>query len=74
MHLHTFTYRPISLLPTVSKIAEKVILNRLRKFFSENKKIPYTQFGFKNYNSTTEQALRMVEKIYNEDFSSSGRP
>lgn len=38
---HCSNYRPISVLPTLSTIAGKAILNHLQKFFSENNKIPH---------------------------------
>ncbi|GBO32311.1 putative RNA-directed DNA polymerase from transposon X-element [Araneus ventricosus] len=54
-------YRPISLLSSLSKVAEKIILNRLKPTI-KNKLIPY-QFGFKRNHSTIAQLLRMTEII-----------
>lgn len=56
-------YRPISLLNSLSKILEKVILKRL---VTQTKKlhIPrHEQFGFRNQHSTTQQLLRLVENV-----------
>ena len=39
-------YQPISLLPSMSKIFERLILNRLVSFFQRNKILIPTQFGF----------------------------
>ncbi|GBN23510.1 putative RNA-directed DNA polymerase from transposon BS [Araneus ventricosus] len=55
------SYRPISLLSSLSKVAEKIILNRLKPTI-EDKLIPY-QFGFKRNHSTIAQLLRMTETI-----------
>ncbi|KAG7312982.1 hypothetical protein JYU34_000054 [Plutella xylostella] len=40
-------YRPISLLPAVSKILEKIINNRLMQFLNKNSFLSRTQFGFR---------------------------
>lgn len=58
-------YRPISLLSSLSKIFEKLILTRLNKFLSANCVIPTTQFGFKPNHATTHQLLRITEHIAN---------
>ncbi|GFT61934.1 putative RNA-directed DNA polymerase from transposon BS [Trichonephila clavipes] len=56
-------YRPISLLPVLSKLAEKVILARLNDHLErENILIP-EQHGFRPLLSTTHQLLRVVEFI-----------
>ncbi|GBN71383.1 putative RNA-directed DNA polymerase from transposon BS [Araneus ventricosus] len=54
------SYRPISLLSSLSKLAETVILHRLEAE-TENK-LPF-QFGFRKGLSTTEQLIRMTEHI-----------
>jgi len=41
------SYRPISLLPTLGKLFEKLLLKRLSKIASENKIISDLQFGLK---------------------------
>ena len=40
-------YRPIPLLSNVEKILEKLMYNRIYKFFSDNKLIYSLQFGFR---------------------------
>ncbi|GBM67993.1 hypothetical protein AVEN_218848-1 [Araneus ventricosus] len=59
---HNLTnFRPISLLSslTLSKLVEKIILNRLEPEV-EHQLIPY-QFGFRKNHSTVSQLLRMIE-------------
>ncbi len=40
-------YRPISLLPTISKIFEKIIFKQLYKFFLDNKLLYHSQYRFR---------------------------
>lgn len=59
------SYRPISLLPTLSKLFEKVIKSRLEKHLNDISLIPPHQFGFKSHHSTCHQLLRVSEDIIN---------
>ncbi|GFU02368.1 probable RNA-directed DNA polymerase from transposon X-element [Trichonephila clavipes] len=55
------SHRPISLLPILSKLAEKIISTRLNDYLeSENILLP-EQHGFRPRLSTTHQLLRVVE-------------
>ncbi|GFS88730.1 RNA-directed DNA polymerase from mobile element jockey [Trichonephila clavipes] len=66
-------YRPISLLPVLSKLAEKVILARLNDYLErENILIP-EQHGFRPRLSTSHQLLRVVEFI-KETTKTNARP
>ena len=57
-------YRPISLLPILSKVLEKIVANQLTDYLSENNLLSNTQHGFRKYLST-ETALNLVmEKLY----------
>lgn len=56
-------YRPISLLSSISKIAEKTILTRLNDEIIKSEKIPHEQFGFREGHDTTMQLTRVTEKI-----------
>jgi exonuclease III len=58
-------YRPISLLNSLSKIFEKIILSRLNDYLSRNKIIPNEQFGFRRGHSTNHQLLRVSRFIQN---------
>lgn len=57
------SYRPISLLPVLSKIFEKLLLGRLLPIIEERNLIPSHQFGFRNRHGTIEQVHRVVKKI-----------
>lgn len=59
------SYRPISLLPTLSKLFEKIIKKRLDSYVSNSSLIPPHQFGFRSHHSTTHQLLRVSEDIIN---------
>ena len=62
----TTSYRPISLLPILSKLLEKLILKRLNPILERYHIIPDYQFGFRNHHSTTEQVHRIVNKIVDD--------
>lgn len=55
------SYRPISLLPVMGKLLEKILLNRMRKYLSEV--IPLHQFGFREKHGTIEQIHRITDTI-----------
>ncbi|GFU15175.1 RNA-directed DNA polymerase from mobile element jockey [Trichonephila clavipes] len=55
------SYRPISLLPVLSKLAERLILSRLNDFLETNKILISQQHGFRPQLSTSHQLLRVVE-------------
>jgi hypothetical protein len=57
------SYRPISLLPIISKIFERILLKRIQMDDDINTKIPTHQFGFRENHSTTQQCHRIVNKI-----------
>jgi exonuclease III len=57
------SYRPISLLPTLSKVFEKLIQKRLNRFIEEAHIIPPHQFGFRHKHSTTQQLARLSQTI-----------
>lgn len=57
------SYRPISLLPIISKLFEKLLLKRLRPLIENNKLIPDYQFGFRQKHSTVDQVHRITDII-----------
>ena len=50
-------YRPISLLPSISKIFEKVLLKQLTTYLDNNNLIHNHQYGFRKRHSTEYAAL-----------------
>lgn len=54
-------YRPISILPTLSKIFEKVLSNQLYSYFEANSLLSESQFGFRRKRCT----IQAVEKLIN---------
>ena len=57
-------FRPISILPTLSKIFEKLILNQLQAHFGINKLMSTQQFGFTKGRSTTDAGVDLVQHIF----------
>ncbi|GBN27536.1 putative RNA-directed DNA polymerase from transposon BS [Araneus ventricosus] len=57
-------YRPISLLSSLSKVYESVLLKRLNQFLDNNNIIISEQFGFRKNLSTSHQLLRVTELIF----------
>ena len=56
-------YRPISLLPGISKIAERAIADKLSKYLQENRLLSSTQHGFRQNHSTNTGLLQITEQI-----------
>lgn len=56
-------YRPISLLPVMSKVFEKLIIKRLKPIIEENQFILEHQFGFRSKHSTIDQVHRIIDLI-----------
>lgn len=59
----TTSYRPISLLPIMSKLFEKLLLTRLKPIIERKNLIPDHQFGFRNKHSTIDQVHRITNII-----------
>lgn len=57
------SYRPISLLPVLSKLFEKVLNHKLLPKLKKDKVIPAHQFGFQAEHSTIEQVHRIAAFI-----------
>ena len=57
-------YRPISLLPVVSKVFEKVVFNQLYQHVTDNNLIFTSQYGFKKLHSTELASLELVDRVF----------
>ena len=56
-------YRPISLLPSISKILEKIAYKRLYSFLNMNNLLIPNQYGFRKNHSTDYAILQLSDKI-----------
>ena len=56
-------YRPISLLPSLSKFFVRVIFDQLLGYFANNNLLCLDQFGFRPGHSTKLAALRLVDHL-----------
>lgn len=57
-------FRPISLLPTLSKIIEKIIKNRMISFIQKHKILNLKQFGFQKNKNTSDAIFSFLEYLY----------
>ena len=56
-------YRPISILPALSKIFERAVYNRIFQFLTDNNILFHHQFGFRPGHSTSHALINLVNKI-----------
>lgn len=56
-------YRPISILPSISKILEKIINNRLIHYLETNNLLATNQFGFRRGKSTDDAVFTLTEFV-----------
>ena len=61
----TDNYRPISLLPSLSKVLEKLIKIRLLRFFDKHQVLYENQYGFREKYSTLHALLDVTSETYN---------
>lgn len=64
------SYRPISLLSSISKICEKIIYKIIHNHLNTNSTFPNKQYGFRKQHNATHQVCRLTEHILN-NFSNS---
>jgi len=56
-------YRPISVLPSFSKVFEKLVYNRLTNYLTKCSILYKHQYGFRSNHSTSLAILEMIDKI-----------
>ena len=56
-------YRPISVLPSFSKIFEKVVYNRIIKYIDSKQILTNCQYGFRKKHSTSMAIIDMYDKL-----------
>ena len=64
-HSNPKNYRPISLLPVLGKVFEKLLCERLVWFLDQNKVINQYQAGFRKKRSTQEHIFRLSQQTFN---------
>ena len=58
--------RPISLLPTISKVFERVIHDQIYEYFNQFKLLAEQQYGFRKQHSTEYAAVKLVDHVSKE--------
>ena len=56
-------YRPISLLPVISKVLENIIANQISSFFERNELFSRNQYGFRAAHCTEHAAIELTDII-----------
>ena len=57
-------YRPISILPALSKVMERILYTQLNEYLSVNNLLSEHQFGFRKYHSTASALLDCTNDWY----------
>ena len=63
-------YRPISILPVITKCIEYFVNEQLTRYFEENNLLTKHQYGFRKNHSTTYLMLDLFDNIYDSKSSS----
>ena len=56
-------YRPISLLPTISKNFEKIIHDQMYEYLNDNNLLTEQQFGFRKLHSTEYAEVKLIDHV-----------
>ena len=56
-------YRPISILPSISKVFERLIFNQFQSYFHVNDLYVCSQYGFRKEHSTKLAVLELIDRI-----------
>jgi hypothetical protein len=62
-------YRPISLLPTISKVLEKVVDKQIRAYLKENSILYERQYGFRAGHETQHALLKLLDEVEGSKYS-----
>ena len=58
-------YRPISILPLISKILERILHTQISTYFTQNDLLYQSQYGFRKLHSTQMATLELIDRITN---------
>ena len=56
-------YRPISILPSISKVFERIICNQIHSYVHVNDLYFCSQYGFRKEHSTELAVLELIDRI-----------
>ena len=56
-------YRPMSILPSISKVFERIIFNQIHNYFQVNNLYFCSQYGFRKEHSTELAVLELIDRI-----------
>ena len=56
-------YRPVSLLPTISKVIEKVMHSQIYSYFTSMDLLYKSQYGFRPHHSTELAAMELIDQV-----------
>ena len=59
-------YRPISILPALSKVFEKIVFNQTYAYFDDHNLFFENQYGFRKKHSTELAVLEVIDRITNQ--------
>ena len=60
--LNPKNYRPVAILPVLSKVLERVIFFQIRQFMEQNRLIHPNHHGFRKFHSTVTCLIQMYDK------------
>ena len=63
---HITNYRPISILPAISKIFEKIVCNQISSYLIKNNYLTENQYGFCKLFSTEHAILELSDRVISE--------
>ena len=60
----TANYRPISMLPFLSKMFEKLMCARPGSYLKSNNILCPNQFGYRKYSNTSDEIIEFLDHVY----------
>ena len=57
-------FRPISILPDISKVFDRILYNKLCSYLSKNKILHDDQYGFRKNRSTTDALINQTQYLF----------